>query len=91
MDDDNDINNNIQNMNNLNEECIHAVQCGELNKVITLILHKGVSVNTIDINNCSLLHWGAINQRYNICKFLIYNDANINIIGGDFKETPIYL
>lgn len=80
---------NQKSQQDLIKDCIVSVQCGNLNQVSNFILNHGISVNAADENNCSLLHWAAINQRIEIILLLISHAVNINQIGGDFKETPV--
>lgn len=76
-------------MENLIKECVSATQKGELEVVTQYITQKGVSCDAVDSGGCSLLHWAAINQRYNLVLFLLNQGADVNIIGGDLMETPL--
>jgi ankyrin repeat protein len=71
------------------DDCISAVQRGDLVAVTEFISVQKVSVNSTDIHGCSLLHWAALNQRYNVAKYLLISGADINVAGGDLGEMPL--
>lgn len=68
---------------------VKAVQYGDLDFVQKSIQSYKLSPNTLDASNCSLLHWAAINGRFEIVEFLVNQNANVNICGGDNAETPL--
>lgn len=68
---------------------IHAVQWGDIGYVETLIDKMAISVDTVDEDGCSLLHWAAINNRLEIAKYLISKGANVHITGGQNNENPL--
>lgn len=68
---------------------INAVQWGDLSYVECAIDGCGLSPNTTDADNCSLLHWASINNRLSIVEFLILKNANLNCAGGNNMETPL--
>lgn len=68
---------------------IKAVQYGDLDFVQKSVETYKLSPNTTDSSNCSLLHWAAINGRYEIVEYLIHCNATINVCGGDNGEIPL--
>ena len=75
--------------NKLIKDCIAAVQGGDILQVTVHILQNRISSNATDEFGCTLLHWAAINQRYNVAVFLISQGADVNKTGGDLGETPL--
>lgn len=71
------------------ENLIHAVQWGDFNQVESSIERHGFSVNSLDSDGCSLLHWAAINGRLNIAKYLVNKGANVHLTGGNNNENPL--
>lgn len=71
------------------EKLIHAVQWGDINYVEHAIEKYGFSADSHDRDNCSLLHWAAINNRLEIARYLIRKNANINSAGGNNCEIPL--
>jgi ankyrin repeat protein len=67
-----------------------AAQFGDLSKVRHLIESGLASVNDTDSDDCSLLHWAAINNRHDVVKYLIDNKCDINHIGGVLRCTPLH-
>ena len=63
------------------KECITAVQRGDIILVTLHVLQNHVNPNACDEHGCTLLHWTAINQRYDIALFLISQGADVNIPG----------
>ena len=51
--------------------------------------NKMILLNTLDDNNCTLLHWAAINNRVEITNYLIDNGLIHAISGGILQETPL--
>ncbi|RYH29322.1 hypothetical protein EON65_08925 [archaeon] len=71
------------------DKVIKAVQYGDLKFVETAVEVHHVSVDTKDGDDCSLLHWAAINNRVEIIEFLLHRKANVNCVGGENKEIPL--
>jgi palmitoyltransferase len=71
------------------DKLVHAVQFGDYAFVETALATYHVSPDTKDAQNCSLLHWAAINNRVKIAELLISYHANVNIVGGDGEEIPL--
>jgi ankyrin repeat protein len=51
--------------------------------------NKMILLNQVDDNNCTLLHWAAINNRIEITNFLIDHGLIHAISGGILQETPL--
>lgn len=71
------------------DKVVHAVQHGDFVYVENCIETLNVSPDAVDDESCSLLHWAAINCRYDIVKYLVQKHANVNIVGGVNAEIPI--
>lgn len=71
------------------DKLVHAVQFGDYAFIETALSVHNVSPDTKDPQNCSLLHWAAINNRVQIAELLLTHHANVNIVGGDGEEIPL--
>ncbi|CEF60429.1 Zinc finger, DHHC-type, palmitoyltransferase domain and Ankyrin repeat and Ankyrin repeat-containing domain-containing protein [Strongyloides ratti] len=72
---------------------IDARQAAQFGDYDTLkdMLDKGfISPDCTDSDDCSLLHWAAINNRLKIAKLLIDYNCNVNAIGGVLCSTPLH-
>ncbi|KAJ3251392.1 palmitoyltransferase akr1 [Chytriomyces hyalinus] len=65
-----------------------AAMHGAIQRVAHLI-ETGADVNAFDKENCTALHWAAINNRVSVAKLLIEKGATIDVIGGDLLSTPL--
>ncbi|VDK44413.1 unnamed protein product [Anisakis simplex] len=55
------------------------------------LLDTGICTpDTLDTDDCSLLHWAAINNRLEVAKLLIDRGCNVNTIGGVLASTPLH-
>jgi ankyrin repeat protein len=61
---------------------------GQLSLVEQFLLSQ--SVNSRDSDNCTALHWAAINNHLNIVTFLISQGADIDALGGNLQATPLH-
>jgi hypothetical protein len=66
---------------------IAAVCYGDLAVVLD---SSGLNPNLCDSDNCSLLHWAALNDRLEIATVLLERGAKVNAIGGLLRETPLH-
>jgi ankyrin repeat protein len=73
----------------MSDKAIHAAQYGDYRSLVSSIESSNLSVDTVDDENCSLLHWAAINKRNEILDYLIDRNANVNIVGGINGEIPL--
>lgn len=85
-------------------DVVAAVQQGDLDVVIEAVQSGLVDPAAVDADGCSLLHWAAVNNRFEICAFLLkplvpnvkragssitIRAADVNVIGGILGETPL--
>jgi ankyrin repeat protein len=66
-----------------------ASQYGDIATMQNAIDVDMINPNTKDHEDCSLLHWAAINNRVGIVKMLIKAGADVNITGGNLVEIPL--
>lgn len=71
-------------------DIVKATQYGNFQLVKSIIDRNLYSVNQMDRENVSLLHWAAINNRRDIVEYLISKGAIVDRIGGDLKSTPMH-
>ncbi|XP_006817985.1 palmitoyltransferase ZDHHC17-like [Saccoglossus kowalevskii] len=71
-------------------DIVKATQYGIMDRVKYLIEQEGYDVNQPDDENVSLLHWGAINNRLELCKYLILKGALVDRTGGELNSTPLH-
>ncbi|PIO68016.1 DHHC zinc finger domain protein [Teladorsagia circumcincta] len=69
---------------------------------MNLILKEETSANEVqensgaitpdwtDSDDCSLLHWAAINNRLHVAELLLRRRANVNAVGGVLASTPLH-
>uniref|UniRef100_A0A0N4ZCC4 Palmitoyltransferase n=1 Tax=Parastrongyloides trichosuri TaxID=131310 RepID=A0A0N4ZCC4_PARTI len=71
-------------------EAREAVQYGAFEALKELLDKGHITANSTDSDECSLLHWAAINNRLEIAKLLIDYNCNVNAIGGVLCSTPLH-
>lgn len=71
-------------------EAVEAVQYGDLPTVRRMISSQEVSASSSDEDECSLLHWAAINNRVAMIVYLIEHGAKVNVLGGVLMESPLH-
>ena len=71
------------------EEVVRSVQYGDINFLQTALESYGISPDMKDREDCSLLHWAAVNNRIAIIELLLQFHADVNVVGGDAREIPI--
>lgn len=67
-----------------------AAQYGNLPKLIELFDKGIITVDWTDADDCSLLHWAAINNRLHVAELLIKRGCNLNPVGGVLRSTPLH-
>ncbi|ORX55907.1 hypothetical protein BCR36DRAFT_581063 [Piromyces finnis] len=67
-----------------------AAQRGLFEAVKNLILSNKANANDKDEQNCSALHWAAINNHLEVAKFLLIHGARVDEKGGDLMATPLH-
>ncbi|KAJ3286782.1 palmitoyltransferase akr1 [Rhizoclosmatium sp. JEL0117] len=70
-------------------DLFQASQHGLLNRVKALIEEGSIAADAVDRENCTALHWAAINNRIAVAKYLVEHGADVNAIGGDLLSTPL--
>ncbi|ODV89396.1 hypothetical protein CANCADRAFT_14350, partial [Tortispora caseinolytica NRRL Y-17796] len=67
-----------------------AAQQGDFDQIKSLVTTGGVSADLVAPDNTRALHWAAINNRIDICQFLIDSGCEIDPPGGDLDGTPLH-
>ncbi|KHN83153.1 Palmitoyltransferase ZDHHC17 [Toxocara canis] len=68
-----------------------AAQFGNESRLRHLLDSGECSPDTLDADDCSLLHWAAINNRQlEVAKLLLERGCNVNTIGGVLASTPLH-
>ncbi|KAG8810399.1 palmitoyltransferase akr1 [Serendipita sp. 399] len=66
-----------------------ASQRGDLDLVRRLIESGEATVNDRDPQNISPLHWAAINANLPVCRYLLEQGAEVDVVGGELMATPL--
>lgn len=53
------------------------------------MVDTGADVTAPDAENITCLHWAAINNRTELCEFLISKGAEVDALGGELVATPL--
>lgn len=72
------------------KDAIMAVQFGDIQTIRQMINAQTLSPNTADDDECTLLHWAAINNRNALVVYLIEHGAKVNVLGGVLMESPLH-
>ncbi|VDM97130.1 unnamed protein product [Thelazia callipaeda] len=67
-----------------------AAQFGNITRLQELLDSGECAPDTLDTDDCSLLHWAAINNRLLVARILIDRGCNVNAIGGVLASTPLH-
>uniref|UniRef100_A0A1I7W182 Palmitoyltransferase n=1 Tax=Loa loa TaxID=7209 RepID=A0A1I7W182_LOALO len=67
-----------------------AAQFGNVSRLQELLDSGECTPDTLDADDCSLLHWAAINNRLPITRILIDRGCNVNAVGGVLASTPLH-
>lgn len=67
-----------------------AAQFGNEARLRELLDAGECTPNTLDADDCSLLHWAAINNRLGVARLLIERGCNVNAVGGVLASTPLH-
>ncbi|KAI8850331.1 ankyrin repeat-containing domain protein [Chytridium lagenaria] len=70
-------------------DIFQASQRGFLPRVKHLLDIENVSATARDKDNCTALHWAAINNQIAIARLLVERGAEIDAIGGELMATPL--
>eukprot|EP01035_Chromulina_nebulosa_P033256 gene33256-44520_t len=74
------------------EDIVTLVQDGDVEAIKSLpqsLIREYIGINARDKEGCSLMHWAAINNRYEIATFLIDNNLEANGTASSILSTPI--
>ncbi|GMT06253.1 hypothetical protein PENTCL1PPCAC_28427 [Pristionchus entomophagus] len=71
-------------------EAREAAQFGNLDALRILIDSGAITADWVDQDECSLLHWAAINNRIQIADLVISRGCNVNAVGGVLRSTPLH-
>ncbi|KAJ3052767.1 hypothetical protein HK097_005693 [Rhizophlyctis rosea] len=71
-------------------DLFQAAQRGILERVTGLIESGGASTADRDKENCTALHWAAINNHMAVARFLIDRGAEVDAFGGELMATPLH-
>ena len=66
-----------------------ASQRGDLALVKQLVESGQATVNDRDPQNISPLHWAAINAHLALCRYLLEQGAEVDVVGGELMATPL--
>lgn len=69
---------------------VRACQLGDFRHVNKLITSGKASAMETSSDGVTPLHWAAINNRLNICKYLLDQGAAIDVKGGSIQGTPLH-
>ncbi|VDK64562.1 unnamed protein product [Onchocerca ochengi] len=67
-----------------------AAQFGNVSRLQELLDSGECTADTLDADDCSLLHWAAINNRLSVTRILLDRGCNVNAIGGVLASTPLH-
>lgn len=71
-------------------DIVKAAQYGAYDRCLELLDSGTVGADHRDAEDCTVLHWAAINDRRKIIKLLCARGAEPNAIGGCLKSTPLH-
>jgi ankyrin repeat protein len=63
---------------------------GDILYAQAVLADRTVSPTACDQNDCSLLHWVAVNNHLQLAELLLHHGADPNVRGGLLKETPLH-
>ncbi|VDM57073.1 unnamed protein product [Angiostrongylus costaricensis] len=67
-----------------------AAQYGNVERLQQLLDIGTITPDWTDSDDCSLLHWAAINNRLRVAELLLRRQANVNAVGGVLASTPLH-
>ncbi|KAI1916247.1 palmitoyltransferase akr1 [Ophidiomyces ophidiicola] len=72
----------------IEEDIMQLARLGEIGAIKKLFDKGKYDVKYRDEEDITPLHWAAINNRYELCKFLLDSGADANAKGGESVATP---
>ena len=74
-----------------NSKLIKAICNGSLDQVKQLLDVDGNDVNLREANDITYLHTAAFNNQVEIAKYLLSKGAEVGVLGGEVKSTPLHV
>lgn len=71
------------------DDIFGSAQYGHLTKIQRLVQAGKAKVTDRDEIGATALHWAAINDQVNICRYLLQQGADIDTPGGDLLGSPL--
>lgn len=77
-------------------DIVKATQYGILPRIVELVEpptgsnNAPANVNKLDREGVSLLHWAAINNKFDVVKYLISKGAEVDRVGGNQQASPMH-
>jgi ankyrin repeat protein len=56
-----------------------------------LISHDLLPIDMPDYNGCTALHWACLDGSYDVVKYLLAENANINAVTYEARSTPLHV
>ncbi|EAS35590.2 palmitoyltransferase akr1 [Coccidioides immitis RS] len=72
----------------IEEDIMQLARLGEIGAIQKLFESGKYDAKYRDEEDITPLHWAAINNRYELCKFLLDSGADVNAKGGESVATP---
>ncbi|KAI9773558.1 MAG: palmitoyltransferase akr1 [Geoglossum simile] len=70
------------------QDIMQLARMGELGAIQRLIDSGDCTVDFMDEEGITPLHWAAINSQYAVCRYLVEAGADVNAKGGESISTP---
>ncbi|KAM5449607.1 palmitoyltransferase akr1 [Microsporum audouinii] len=70
-------------------DIMQLARLGEIAAIKELFDSGKYDISYRDEEGITPLHWAAINNRYELCKFLLDSGADVNAKGGESVATPV--
>ena len=75
----------------MNSDLVIAIQEGSLDQVKQLLDVDGLDVNLREASGLSYLHMAVFNNQVEIAKCLLSKGAEVGVLGGEVKSTPLHV
>ena len=74
-----------------NSKLVKAIRDGSLDQVMQLLDVDRLDVNLKEANGLTYLHTAVFNNQVEIAICLLSKDAEVDILGGEVKSTPLHV
>ena len=74
-----------------NFKLIKAIRDGSLDQVKQLLDVDGLDVDLKEANGLTYLHTAVFNNQVEIATFLLSKGAEVGVLGGEVKSTPLHV